>query len=42
LLDIEGLRQIVQFIDRLCQEGRYAKGPENSQSSCPAPESSYD
>ncbi len=42
LLDIEGLRQIVQFIDRLCQKGRDAKDPEDSQSSCPVPESSYD
>jgi hypothetical protein len=40
LLDIEGLRQVVQFIDWLRQEGRYPT--EDGQASCPAPESDYD
>ena len=40
LLDIDGLRQVVQFIDRLRQEGRYPT--RDGQASCPAPESGYD
>ncbi len=40
LLDIDGLRQIVQFIDRLRKEGRYPSA--DGQGFCPAPENGYD
>ncbi len=40
LLDIDGLRQVVQFMDRLRQAGRY---PDAAQPpTCSVSESSYD
>ena len=40
LLDLEGLHQVVKFIDRLRQEGRYPL--EAEPGSCPIPDPSYD
>jgi hypothetical protein len=40
LLALEGLRQVVKFIDRLRQEGRDPVGA--AQGSCPLPDPRYD
>lgn len=41
LLDIDGLRQVVQFIERLRQVGRYP-GTEVAVQTCPPGDSRYD